>query len=61
MLYFRILRLEFENIIVIFEISILELLLSLSLVQKKKSLNLGKNCLYVAIFGMEFENNIFIF
>ena len=35
MLYFRILRLEFENIIVIFEISILELLLSLSLVQNK--------------------------
>ena len=25
--------------------------------KKKKSLNLGKNCLYVAIFGMEFENN----
>ena len=28
---------------------------------KKKSLNLEKNCLYVAIFGMEFGNNIVIF
>ena len=39
---FRILRLEFENIIAIFEISILEFLLSLCLVKKKKSLNLEK-------------------
>ena len=58
---FRILRLEFESIIVIFEISILEFLLSLCLVQKKKSLNLEKICLYVAIFGKEFGNNIVIF
>ena len=39
---FRILRLEFENIIVIFEISILEFLLSLCLIQKKKIPKFGK-------------------
>ena len=44
---FRILRLEFESIIVMFEISILEFLLSLCLVQKKKSLNLEKICLFL--------------
>ena len=42
MLDFHILRLKFENIIVIFEISTLEFLLPLCLVQKKKIPKFGK-------------------
>ena len=45
MLDLRILGLEFENIIVIFEVSVLKFVLWQSLVQKYKSLDLGPKCL----------------
>ena len=45
----HILGLEFENIFVIFEISVLKLVLLQSLVQKQKSLNLGPKMLDLAI------------
>ena len=57
----RIFGLEFENTIVIFEISVLELVLLQSLVQKWKSLNLRPKMPFLGTFGMEFENNIVIF
>ena len=68
-----IFRVEFENNIVIFEISVLEFVLSQSLVQKKKK-NREKNfvnktkipkfCSKTALFAyfwLEFGNNILIF
>ena len=42
---FGILGLEFEKIILIFEISVLEFVLLQSLVEKQKSLNLGQKCM----------------
>ena len=51
----HIVGLEFENIFVIFEISILEFVLLQSLLQKQKSLNLGPKMLDLAIFELEFE------
>ena len=53
-------RLEFENTIVIFETSVLEFALSLSLAQKK-SLNLGPKMPHLGIFWLEFEINIVTF
>ena len=58
---FHILRLEFQNIIVIFESSVLEFALPLSLVQKWKYLNLGPKMSHLGIFGLQFEYNIAIF
>ena len=60
MLYLGIFGLEFERIIVIFEISALEFSLLQSLVQKKKSLNLGPKMPDLRYFGLEFENTFFI-
>ena len=57
----RILGLQFESTIVIFEISVLEFVLLQSLVQKQKSLNLVPKMPYFDFFGLEFENNIVIF
>ena len=51
---FRILRLEFEKIIDIIEISILGFVLLQSLVQKQKFLNLRRKMLDLGIFGLEF-------
>ena len=47
--------LEFENIIVMFQISVLEFVLLESVVQKLKSLNLGPKMPYFGIFGLELE------
>ena len=58
---FCILGLELENIIVTFEISVLEFILLQSLVQKLKSLNLGPKMPALGIFGLEVENYIVIF
>ena len=51
---FCILGLEFKNIIVIF-VSALEFVFSLSLVQKKKTLNLGPRISYLSLLSLEFE------
>ena len=51
---FRILGLKFENITVIFEISVLEL------VCNNKN-PLGPTMPYLSPFGLEFENDIVIF
>ena len=61
MLNLLIFWLEFENTIAIFEISVLEFLLLQSVVQKKKSLNLGQKMSDLGIFGLKFENNIVLF
>ena len=58
---FCILGLEFENIIVIFEISVLEFVFMQSLVQKWKCLNLGPRMPYLSTFGLVIENDIVIF
>ena len=55
------LGLEFENVIVMFQISVLEFVLLQSSVQKLKSLNLGPKMPYLRIFGLEFQKNIVIF
>ena len=47
--------LEFENIIVMVQISILEFVLLQSVVQKNKSLNLERKMPYFRIFGLELE------
>ena len=53
---------EFENIIVIFVISVLELVLLKNLEKKKKkNLNLEPKMSYLGIFGLEFENNVVIY
>ena len=61
MLYLGIFEPEFEKNIVMFKISILEFVLKQSLVQKKKSLNLGPKMPDLGIFGLEFEKDIVIF
>ena len=61
MLYLGIFEPEFEKNIVMFKISILEFVLKQSLVQKKKSLNLGPKMPYLGIFGLEFEKNTVLF
>ena len=43
--------LEFEKTLVTFEISVLELLLLQSLIQKQKSVNLGPKMPYLDTFG----------
>ena len=57
---FCIFGLEFENIFLIFEISLLKFVLLQSLV-KEKHLNLGPKMFDLGIFGLEFEKNIVIF
>ena len=57
MLNLCIFGLEFENIIVMFQISVLEFVFRQSLVQKQKSLNFGPKMPYLGIFGLEFEKN----
>ena len=56
-LYLYIFGLEFENNIVIFEISALKFLSIQILVQKEKSLNLGSTMPYMGILSLEFEDN----
>ena len=51
---------EFEKIIVIFKISVLEFVFRQSLVQKQKSLNLRPKMGGMGIFGLELESNIVI-
>ena len=46
--------LEFENNIVIFEISILECVYLQNFAKKQKCLNLGPKMPYLGIFGLEF-------
>ena len=58
MLNLRIFGLEFENTIVIFEISVLKYILLQSLVQKLKSLNLGQKMSDLGVFGLESEKKI---
>ena len=53
--------LEFENNIVIFEISTLEFVLTAKLRKKTKMLKFGTKIPYLGNFGLEFENNIVIF
>ena len=57
MLNLCIFGLEFENIIVMFQISVLEFVFRQSFVQKQKSLNFGPKMPYLGIFGLEFEKN----
>ena len=52
---------EFENIIVIFVISVLEFVLLQSLEKRKNNLNLEPKMPYLGIFGLEFENNVVIY
>ena len=56
--YLGIIGLEFENNIVIFEISTLKLVKLSNFVKKLKCLNLKPKMPYLGIFGLEFENNI---
>ena len=50
--------LKFEIFFVIFEISVLKFVLLQSLVQKKKSLNMGLKMLDLSSFRLKLENNI---
>ena len=52
---------KFEKTIVIFEISLLEIALLESLVQKYKSLNLGSKMSALGISLLAFQNSIVIF
>ena len=54
----RILGLEFEDAIVMFQISILELVLIANFAKKQKFLNLGPKICDSGIFGLEFETDI---
>ena len=66
-----ILGLEFENNIVIFEISSLEFIELLNLTEKQKCLNLGpkmpylgifdKNCFFWVFLGKSFKNTVVTF
>ena len=58
---FGIFALEFENNIVIFEISTLEFVKLQSFVKKQNCLILGPKNAFLGIFGLEFQNNIVIF
>ena len=53
--------LEFENNIVIFEISTLNLSNGKILRKKQKCLNFGPKMPYLVIFGLEFQSSIVIF
>ena len=53
--------LEFQNNIVIFEISTLKLVCLQNFTKKQKFLTLGLKMFYLCIFELEFENNIIIF
>ena len=61
MIYLGILGLEFENNIVIFEISTLEFVYLQNFVRKRKCLNLGQKKPYFGTFGQEFQNFFVIF
>ena len=50
-----------ENIIAMFQISIFEFVLSQSLLQKLKSLNLGPKMPYFGTFGLEFEKKLLLY
>ena len=58
---FLFLGLEFENVFVIFEISVLEFVLLQSYVQKQKSLNLGPKMPDVGNFELEVINYFVVF
>ena len=57
----RIFGQEFQNNIVMIQITVLEFVLLQSFVQKQKFQNLDQKCLILVFFGLEFENNIVIF
>ena len=61
MFYLGIFGLEFQNNIVIFEISTPQFVKLRHFVKKLKCLNFGQKSLIWVIFGLKFENNIFIF
>ena len=53
--------LKFENNIVIFEITTLEVVLFQNFMKKQKCLHLGPKMPYLGNFGLKFENNNVIF
>ena len=57
----RYLKSIFKILNLIFEIVTLKYVYLQRLMHKLKSLNLGSNMSYLGIFGLKFENNIFIF
>ena len=57
----RIFGREYENIIVMIQITVHEFVLLQSFVQKQKFQNLDQKCLILVFFGLEFENNIVVF
>ena len=57
----RYLKSIFKILNLIFEIVTLKYVYLQRLMQKLKSLNLGSKMSYLGIFGLKFENNIFIF
>ena len=59
--YLSIFGLEFENYIVIFEMSTLKFVLLQHFRKKQKCVNLGPKMSYLGIFGLELENNIVMF
>ena len=61
MLNLRIFGLEFENIVVMIHINVLDIALLQSLVQKQKCLNLGSKMSYFGIFGLKLEKTVVIF
>ena len=52
--YLGIFGLEFQKTIVVFEVSSLEFVSLLNLVEKWKFLNLGPKMPYLGIFGLQF-------
>ena len=58
MLYLGIFGLDFEKVIAIFEISVLEFALWQNVVQKRKSLKLTPKMSGLRLLGMEFESLI---
>ena len=61
MLNLRIFGLEFENIVVMIHINVLDIALLQSLMQKQKCLHLGPKMSYFGIFGLELEKTVVIF
>ena len=59
--YLSTFAMEFENNIVIFEISILKFAYLQNFTKKRKCLNSVPKMADFGIFGLEFENNIVIF
>ena len=57
----RYLKSIFKILNLIFEIVTLKYVYLQRLIHKLKSLNLGSKMSYLGIFGLKFENNIFIF